>query len=241
MDLSHSTLEANKLLSLLSREDRIALSVLLRPVSLERGKMIAKTDTEIDTVYFLTSGIGSVLLRSARGRAVEAGLFGFDGYVPTAALAGAESSSYDVVVQIPAEGFAMDYVPFRRWMDENRRFQRIMIRSMEAFAVQLAYTAVSNAIHEVPQRLARWLLMCDDRIAGNEITLTHEYLSIMLGVRRPSVTTSLHELEGRGLIRARRGNIVIRNRKGLEQYAQDAYGYAEREYYRLMHGVRIEE
>lgn len=109
-----------------------------------------------------------------------------------------------------------------------------MIRSIEGFAVQLAYTAVSNAIHEVTERLARWLLMCHDRVPGNEITLTHEFLSMMLGVRRPSITTSLHILEGNGYIRAERANITIRNRAALEEFAQDAYGKPEREYRRLM-------
>lgn len=97
-----------------------------------------------------------------------------------------------------------------------------MIRAIEAFSVQLASTAVTNAVHEINQRLARWLLMCDDRISGSEIALTHEFLSIMLAVRRPSVTTSLHVLEGLGLIRSLRNNIVIWDRKALEAYAGGA-------------------
>ncbi|PWL16459.1 Crp/Fnr family transcriptional regulator [Falsochrobactrum shanghaiense] len=227
---------ANKLLALLPSSDYCAIAREITYVELPRGVMLAKTGRPIEYVYFLTNGIGSVIVATAEGNRAEAGIFGFDGYIPTSAIAGMETSPYDVLIQVAAKGYEMPYENFRRWMDSNRNFSRIMIRSIEAFSIQLAYTAVSNAIHEVTQRLARWLLMCDDRIMGNEIELTHEFLSIMLAVRRPTVTTSLHVLEGQGLIRSERGNIIIRNRSGLEQYAHDAYGRPETEYFRLMQG-----
>jgi len=119
-------------------------------------------------------------------------------------------------------------------MDRNRNFNKLMVRSIEAFSVQLAYTAISNALHDVNERLARWLLMCHDRVSGNEIALTHEFISLMLAVRRPSVTTSLHILEGNRFITAERGSITIRNRAALEEFAHDAYGKPEEEYRRLM-------
>jgi len=119
-------------------------------------------------------------------------------------------------------------------MRENQNFSTIMIRLIEAFAVQLAYTAVSNAAHDVNERLARWILMCHDRVSGDELHLTHEFISLMLSVRRPSVTTSLHVLEGNGFIRAERGLITVRKRAALEDFARDAYGKPEEEYKRLM-------
>lgn len=122
-------------------------------------------------------------------------------------------------------------------METNRAFWKVMIRAIEAFAIQLAYTSVSNAVHDVNERLARWLLMCHHRVAGDELLLTHEFISLMLSVRRPSVTTSLHVLEGNGFIRAERGAITIRNRKSLEEFAHDAYGRPEAEYRRLMQGL----
>ncbi|WP_043061985.1 Crp/Fnr family transcriptional regulator [Brucella anthropi] len=227
---------ANKLLALLPPSDYEALIQETTYVELPRGTVLAETGKPITKVYFLTTGIGSVIVTTAEGKRAEAGIFGFDGYIPTSAIAGVENSSYDVLVQVAAQGYEMPYEKFRRWMDESRSFSRIMIRSIEAFSVQLAYTAVSNAIHEVTQRLARWLLMCDDRILGKEIAITHEFLSIMLAVRRPSVTNSLHVLEGLGLIKSERGVVFIRNRHGLERYARDAYGWPEKEYVRLMQG-----
>ncbi len=226
----------NKLLALLPTADYEAIIGETAYVELPRGTLLAEQGGPIKKVYCLTEGIGSVVVTTAEGKQAEAGIFGFDGYVPTSAIAGIENSSYDVVVQVAAKGYEMSYGDFRRWMVENRNFSGIMIRSIEAFSVQLAYTAVSNAIHEVPQRLARWILMCDDRISGNEIAITHKFLSIMLGVRRPSVTTSLHVLEGLGLIKSERGVVFICNRPGLERYARDAYGWPEREYSRLMQG-----
>lgn len=117
---------------------------------------------------------------------------------------------------------------------DNKNFSKVVIRSIEAFSVQLAHTAVSNAVHDVDERLARWLLMCHDRVPANEIGITHESISIMLSVRRATVTTSLHTLESNGFIRAQRGMITIRNRSALEEFAHDAYGRPEAEYRRLM-------
>lgn len=228
---------ANKLLALLSPSDYDAVIHETTYVELPRGRILAKMGKPIENVYFLTAGIGSIVVTTTEGRQAEAGIFGFDGYIPTSAIAGVETSSYDVFVQVAAEGYEMPYDKFRRWMEGNRRFSKIMIRSIEAFSIQLAYTAVSNAIHDVTQRLARWLLMCDDRISGHEIALTHEFLSVMLAVRRPSVTTSLHILEGLGLIKSERGVVIIRNRQELERYARDAYGWPERESARLMQGI----
>ena len=113
-----------------------------------------------------------------------------------------------------------------------------LLRYAQALSVQVSFTALSNAVHQIDERLARWILVCDDRIASGELALTHQYLSVMLAVRRPSVTTALHVLEGNGLIRAARGLITIRDRAGLEDFAGDAYGKAEREYERLLGPLR---
>ncbi|OHV77246.1 Crp/Fnr family transcriptional regulator [Rhizobium sp. LCM 4573] len=224
----------NKLLSMLPADDYNKVAPDLTHIHLPHGTSLAKSGQQIDHIYFLTSGIGSVVVTTPEGHRTEAGLFGFDGYVPTSAMVGTELAPHDVTVQVDAEAWQMKYEAFRTWMDSNKSFSRIMIRSVEAFSVQIAYTATSNAVHDVNERLARWLLMCHDRSTGNEIHLTHDYISIMLAVRRPSVTTSLHILEANGFIKADRGNITIRNRRALEEFAQDAYGKPEQEYRRLM-------
>lgn len=227
----------NNLLQFLPDVDFQMLAPDLKHEVLPKGTTLAHRDRPIDAVYFLTSGIGSVVITTPAGRRAEAGIFGFDGYIPTSAVTGARVSSYDVTVQIDAEGYSMDFDDFRRWMEQSKPFAHIMSRSMESFAVQLAHTAVSNAVHEVNERLARWLLMCHDRARSDEMAVTHELLSVLLGVRRPSVTTALHVLEGEGLIRSLRGSVVIRDRPALEDFAHDSYGRPEAEYRRLMSGL----
>jgi CRP-like cAMP-binding protein len=108
------------------------------------------------------------------------------------------------------------------------------LRFAQVQGVQTAFTALSNAVHPINERLARWLLMCHDRHDSDEIPLTHEFLSLMLAVRRPSVTTALHVLEGNRFIRAERGHVTIRNRTALEEFAGDGYGKPEAEYRRLI-------
>lgn len=223
----------NKLLSLLPTEDFEEVAGCLEYIDLPRGTTIAKVGAPIEHVYFLTSGIGSLVATTPEGHRAEAGIFGFDGYVPTTAIAEVETSSHDVGMQVGGDAYRIDYASFRTAMD-RKNFAKIVIRSIEAFSVQLAHTAVSNAVHDVNERLARWLLMCHDRVVGNEIGLTHDFIAVMLAVRRPSVTTSLHTLEGHGFIRSQRGLITIRNRPALEEFAHDAYGKPEAEYRRLM-------
>ena len=99
---------------------------------------------------------------------------------------------------------------------------------------QSTYTALSNAMHHVEERLARWILMCHDRVDGDRIELTHDFIAVMLGVRRPSVTTALHLLEGNKLIYSERGIVTVRDRLELEVFAADAYGIPEREYARVI-------
>jgi CRP-like cAMP-binding protein len=108
------------------------------------------------------------------------------------------------------------------------------LRYAQALSVQTSGTAFTNAEHTLETRLARWLLMCHDRVDGDDIQITHEFMSMMLGVRRSGVTTATHILEGNGLIRARRGGISILDRERLEEFADNAYGLPEAEYARIM-------
>lgn len=224
----------NKLLNALPAGDLNSMASQLEHVTLHRGDVIASTGNPIEHIYFLSDGIGSVFARTPEDHFAEVGIFGYEGYIPTSAAAGSELSSYDIVIQVDAEGHRITYENFRVAMENNRHFAHVMIRAIEAFAVQLAYTAVSNAVHDVTERLARWLLMCDDRVRGDRIAITHDFLARMLAVRRPSVTTALHILEGNGFIKSERGLVTMRNRAGLEEFGHDAYGRPEAEYRRLM-------
>lgn len=141
---------------------------------------------------------------------------------------------HEVFVQV--EGTAQR-IPLSRLLaalPENPVFSNLLARFIQTFASQICYTALCNANCQVDERLARWLLMCHDRVDGDEIALTHDFISSRLSVRRPSITTALHVLEGRKFVRAERGRVTIRDRKGLEEFAGGFYGKAEEEYRRLI-------
>lgn len=112
-------------------------------------------------------------------------------------------------------------------MDACSVFYGLLIRSSHNLAIQVSYTALSNAIHHVNERLARWLLMARDRLHKDEFQMTHEYMSLMLAVRRWSVTTALHVLGGNLFIRSERGAVIIRDRAAMPEFVRDAYGRPE--------------
>jgi CRP-like cAMP-binding protein len=227
----------NKLLALLPAPDLDLISRHLEQVDLPRKTPLAKFREPVSHIYFLTSGIASVVVVTPEGNSVEGGIFGSEGYVPTSAITGLETSPHDVNIQLAGAGYRMHFEAFRSLMKHSDSFAKVVGRSMEGFAVQLSYTAATNALHDVNERLARWILMCHDRVEGDQIALTHEFISLMLAVRRPSVTTALHILEGNGFIRSTRGTITIRDRPALEEFARDAYGRPEEEYRRLMNDL----
>jgi CRP-like cAMP-binding protein len=228
------SLMANELLAALPSPDFEAIAPHLEPVELPKGTVLAKPDEPVDYVHFVTRGIGSVVVVTAEGSRVEAGLFGIEGYVPAHAAAGARISPHEVVIQVDADAYRMTFDGFLQSMQDSCNFSLLVHRSVAAFTVQLSYTAASNALHSVEERLARWLLMCDDRMKGGDIRLTHDYIALMLAVRRPTVTTALHVLEGNRFIRAERGIITIRNRKAMEEFAGEAYGKPEEYHCGLM-------
>jgi CRP-like cAMP-binding protein len=139
-----------------------------------------------------------------------------------------------VVIQMPGEGWRIAVADLSRMVAERPEMRGLFLRYIQTLWTQTAFTAHSNAVHQVNERVARWILMSHDRSDGHKIALTHDFLSLMLAVRRSSVTTALHILEGNRLIHGERGTIVIRDRAALEDFASDAYGIPEQEYERLI-------
>jgi CRP-like cAMP-binding protein len=128
----------------------------------------------------------------------------------------------------------MDASPLREALNASPTLRIFLLKFVQTFMVQTAHTAIANGRATVEQRLARWLLMARDRLDGDELPLTHEFLALMLAVRRPGVTEALQKLEGRRLLRAERGRITICDRKGLEKIAGALYGAPEAELRRLL-------
>jgi len=235
MDGSGSAgLSNNHILNILSDEDFASVSPLLEEVEMPQGFVMARAEGIIDHVYFPSSGFGSVMVVGENGKRAEAGMFGREGFSPLAAAVGVERSIYEIVMQAHGGGHRVPIATFSRAVDARPTFAAVLARFTHVFASQVAYTALSNATDHVDRRLARWILMSHDRIDGDAIRITHDYIAVMLAVRRPGVTTSLHVLEGLHLIKSERGVVTIRDRAGLEAFAGRSYGRPEQEYERIM-------
>ncbi|MHA6299282.1 Crp/Fnr family transcriptional regulator [Devosia sp. CAU 1758] len=224
----------NLLLAAIPEDDFSELSRHLEPLDLPKDFRMSEIGRPMPYAYFPEAGIGSVVFRSPEGQSVEAGIFGRDGFGPTAISAQVDRCPCDIFMQVSGHGFRIETRVLRQMMAQNAAIQQVIQLSVYLQGVQTSHTALSNAVHHVNERLARWLLMCHDRWDSDEIPITHEFISLMLAVRRPSVTTALHVLEGNHLIKAERGNITIRDRTSLEEFAADAYGAPENEYRRLL-------
>jgi len=228
----------NRLLASLNPDDLSAVRPWLEEISLPQKLELSLPGDETVYCYFPTDGIGSTVIVSPEGHQTEIGVFGREGMSPASAVLGATSNPYRVVMQVDGRGYRILRTKLAELMRERPHLHSLLQRWAQVFGAQAATTALSNAVHSVDERLARWVLMCHDRLGGDEMSLTHEFLSIMLAVRRPSVTTALHVLEGNKLIYARRANITVRDRQALEAFAADAYGTSEHEYARLLGDFR---
>jgi len=224
----------NRLLTLLPESDYAALRHHLEPVELPRQFVLAEPNRRIDHVYFPETGIGSLLTLSPQGRMAEAGLFGYEGCSPACLVLGSDRGVHRSVMQVAGQGYRIQASVLVEAQESSRAMQVLFSRYCHALSTQISFTALSNAIHQIDERLARWLLMCHDRVTGDSIPITHEFIAVMLAVRRPSVTTALHILEGNGFIRSERGFVTVRNRQQLEEFGRDAYGRPEKEYERLL-------
>jgi CRP-like cAMP-binding protein len=232
-DIRHLAVR-NNLLRLLSPKTFSVLSEHLEFLELPRGFELSEPHEEADYAYFPETGIASIVARSPLGQHAEIGIFGRDGMTPAAVVLDAGTDPFSIFMQVGGDGYRIAAATLKRLLDADGEFKALLGKYVQALSVQGAYTSLSNAVHHIDERLARWILMCHDRTDGDEISLTHEFLSIMLAVRRPSVTTALHVLEGRKLIYSERGMIIVRDRLALEDFASDAYGESEREYIRLL-------
>jgi CRP-like cAMP-binding protein len=232
-DLPQSSVR-NRLLAGLSREDFHLLQPHLEPVTLDRGDVLVTPDEPIEHVTFIEAGVTSVVANTEGGRRIEIGLTGWDGLAGTPVLLGVDRTPHETFMQVAGSGLRIGADVLKQALQHSPSLHDLLLRYVQVFTIQTSHTALSNGSHKIEERLARWLLMCHDRLDGDDLPLTHEFIAIMLAVRRAGVTEALNILEERGVIRARRGNIVVLDRAGLEAAAGDSYGVPEAEYRRLI-------
>lgn len=225
---------ANRLLGLLQPKDRERLRPHLEPIPLEYRQSLYRADKPIDSVYFIESGVGSLVNTMSDGRAAEVGTIGNEGLVGLPLVFADDRAPTSVYVQVPGEGLRMSATAFRKQLAQSPSMQTVLLRYAHAFFNQVAQSAACNHFHTLQQRCCRWLLMTHDRMPSNQFLLTQEFLAMMLGVQRTGVTAAAGELQRAGLITYTRGTVVIHDRRGLKRLSCECYGVSKREFDRLL-------
>lgn len=225
----------NRLLRSVRPEDYALLQGQLEPHHVESGFSLSKPFQMIEHIYFPESGMASITT-SVGAHHMEVGVIGREGLVGVPVVLGAESCPHDVFVQMPGDFTRIALRDFRRVLDTSPTLRALCLLFVQSYLVQTSFTAMANARFSVEHRLARWLLMCHDRGNGDEIHVTHDFLAMMLGCRRPGVTVATHLLEGEKMIRAKRGRITVLDREKLTALSGESYGRPEAEYERLLAG-----
>jgi CRP-like cAMP-binding protein len=201
-----------------------ALLSKLKLVDLSLNHVLQKSGEPIKFVYFPNTAMASVLNMMADGKSIEVALVGREGIVGLPVTAGFKTSPHLVVVQGGGTAFRMATEPFLESLTECPEFQAALWRYSQTLIMQTTQIAGCNRLHDVDERLARWLLMTRDRVESDVLPLTQEFLSQMLGIRRASVSVSASILQRAGLISYTHGKIKILNRQGLEEAACECYG-----------------
>jgi CRP-like cAMP-binding protein len=234
MTATLANLQPNRALRCLSNTDLALIRPYLEPVELTFRKRLQSANRKIRRVYFPESGLGSVIAVSGgERRQVEVGVIGRDGMTGLAIVQGTDRAPCEIFMQIEGQGQCIAADDFGELLAQSASMHHCFRRCAHMFGVQTSCTALANAHGTVEERCSRWLLMSRDRIDSDELLLTHDFLALMLGVRRAGVTIALGHLEGRGLISTARGAITIVDRDGLEERANGLYGVPEAEFERL--------
>ncbi len=222
------TAPRNRLLAALPGEDLARLRPKLKLVDLELRQNLLMPEQRIEHVYFFETGWASVLAPLDDGDSAEIGLAGAEGMVGWPVALGHEIADFEAMVQCAGIAWRLATADFREALEASTALRGLMLRFVLAQHSQVAWTATCNGRHNIEQRLARWLLMGHDRAEGDTYPMTHEFLSMMLGVRRAGVTVAAGVLQKAGMIRYGGGRITISDRAGLESASCECYGSARR-------------
>lgn len=234
MPASRSVIAANRLLAALPREDRQRFMASCEPVDLISAEVLAKPGEQIHHVYFPAGSSISLVTPLDDGDNLEVGLVGNEGLLGVSLMLGVEVSPLHASVQGSGPALRMDAALFRAELDRIPALQNLLERYLYVVMGQLAQTAACAHFHRVEARLARWLLMTQDRAHSNEFHLTHEFLAHMLGVRRVGITKAATSLQNLKLISYKRGHITILDRSGLEATCCKCYRDDKATYARTM-------
>lgn len=209
----------NLFLAVLPPRDLALLRPALQFVELPQGDMLSEPGQRVSDVVFIDAGMVSLLTTMRDGSAIEIATLGRESIIGVLSAIGDHRSSVRAIVQIAGSGWKIRATDFRAAVDRSHTLRNLVLLSSELATAQMQQIAACNALHSAEARLCRWILQVRDRIDGDVIALTQDFLAQMLAVRRPTVTLIAQKLQAAGLIRYRRGRITITDREGLEKLA----------------------
>lgn len=223
-------MSGNRLLAVLPADERERLLPRFERVPLLFGDVIYEADEPIRYVYFPTSGVVSILCTTDDGASIEAATVGMEGMVGIPVFLGVAVSPNRAIVQIAGEALKMKSEVFKKISGQSSRLHDLLHLYTFALMNQMSLSVACNRFHNVERRLARWLLMMQDRAQVDEFSFTQELISRMIGTRRPHVSTAVGNLHNAGLIHNGRGKIDILDRDGLAKIACDCYLIAKKRF-----------
>src|SRR5664280_1275214 len=218
---------SNKILLSMSDSDYSSLRPHLEYVSLPNHLVLHEAGGKLEFTCFPNRGLISLVIVMNNGKTAEAGIVGNEGFTGTPAAVGLSRSPLQAVVQITGDGFRVEVGALQNTLESAPRLQWMLSRYAVVQGMQVAQTAACNRLHDIEQRLARWLLMTQDRVDSGSLPITHDFLATMLGTDRPSVSLAAGGLQKKGIIEYTRGAVKIVNRKKLEDSACECYGITQ--------------
>ncbi|MEP6940935.1 MAG: Crp/Fnr family transcriptional regulator [Rudaea sp.] len=224
----------NSLLAALPQDVLARWRPFIKPVDLPLGKILYESGGKMANVYFPTTAIVSLLYVMENGASAEIAVVGHEGIVGVSLFMGGGSTPSRAVVQSAGQGYRLKAEVMMQEFNRAGPVLHLLLRYTQALITQMAQTAACNRHHDLDQQLCRWLLLSLDRLVGNELVMTQELISNMLGVRREGVTKAAGELHKAGLIEYRRGRITVLDRPALEARSCECYEVVKKEYARLL-------
>ena len=214
----------NSILLAIPDEEFLNVREKLQYVDLPHYTVLHEPRKKLDYVFFLNSGMVSLVFNTNGGDSVEVGVIGKEGFTPIPVAAGLRHSPHEAIMQVSGEGFRLSVEDLHEALEAGPELQKLLSRYATVHGMQTAQTAGCNRLHDLEQRLARWLLLIQDRVESGLLRITHDFLAMMLGTDRPSVSLAAGGLREKRIIEYTHGSVRVLNRKKLEGSACECYG-----------------